>query len=304
MKTVYLTNILRQELKKPLGRVIFGNKKEVQEKYDKFLKENKFQKIVTVGDFCSSALFSHVKIFDVKTKRNEKITILKHDLTLYNPPAAIDRNSWAMIGKAVKEGKNLFVKGEEDLLAIPAILCLENSDLVVYGCPQKGICAVETREEKKQEIKILIGRFKKEKFNKIAIGGTFDRAHIGHKYFLSMAKYYAKEAVIGLVSDEFIKGRKEKWEKIQKFSERKKNVNKILSRVKLKNEILELNDIYGPAAIDKTIDAILLTEDTLSNGLKINAERIKNGLMELDCVVLPYVLDENGKKISSRDKRF
>jgi len=71
-------------------------------------------------------------------------------------------------------------------------------------------------------------------------------------------------------------------------------------RTGLKSKIIEINDIYGPAIKDKEMEAILLTEETFSNGIKINKIRKKNKLKEIHYIILPYLLDKTGKKMGSK----
>ena len=66
MKTLYLPNKLRSELKRVWGIPIFGNEKEVAKEYNKLIKEKKFKKVITIGDRCSLSLPSDVKIFHGK----------------------------------------------------------------------------------------------------------------------------------------------------------------------------------------------------------------------------------------------
>ncbi|PIP21984.1 MAG: phosphopantetheine adenylyltransferase, partial [Candidatus Nealsonbacteria bacterium CG23_combo_of_CG06-09_8_20_14_all_39_25] len=84
--------------------------------------------------------------------------------------------------------------------------------------------------------------------------------------------------------------------------ERRKSLEKYLKKIGLKAKVIEINNIYGPAIQDKGIEAILLTEETFSNGRKINRKRKKNNLKELHYIVLPYLLDKTGKKFSNREK--
>lgn len=313
-KTLYLTNELREELKKPFGTVILGKKESVAKKFNEFCQKKRFKKIITVGDFCSKNLKSDVKIFDGRVERNRKIPLLKYDLIFSNPPAALDKKCWQITEKAIKENKNIFVDGEEDLLVLPCVLVSKENYLVVYGYPKKGICLIEVSSKKKREIRVFLKKFRKERFKKIVLGGTFDpvmevkkdrlgKLHSGHRYFLSMAKYYANEILIGLSSDKFVKEKKEDWQKIQRFEKRKKTIEDFLGKIELKHGIFKLDDIYGPAVLNKDIEAILLTEETLENGIKINKERKKRGLEELNYIVIPYFLNGEGKKISSRDFR-
>ncbi len=160
MKTLYLTNELREKLKKPFGISIFGKKKEVCEKFKQFQRKKKFKKIVTVGDYCSLALLSDVKIFDGKIKRRKIKKILPFSLKCSNPKGTIQKECWQIIKKALKENKNIFVGGEEDLLAIPVVLLAEKNTAVVYGLPNKGICLVKVSPKTKKKFKELLKKFR------------------------------------------------------------------------------------------------------------------------------------------------
>jgi len=158
-KTYILPEELKKDLRKIWGVAIFGKKREVKEKFEKFLKEKKFKKVITVGDYCSANLPSDVKIFDGKIKRRKIKKILPYSLKCKNLPGTIQKEVWQVIKKAIKEEKNLFVEGEEDLLVIPSILLAPKNSLVVYGFPKKGICAIEINQKMKKKIKNLLKEF-------------------------------------------------------------------------------------------------------------------------------------------------
>ena len=73
-KTYILPKNLRSKLRRPWGKRFFGKEKEVLKEFEKFIKNKKFKKVITVGDFCSKTLPSNVKIFDGKIKRKSKNT--------------------------------------------------------------------------------------------------------------------------------------------------------------------------------------------------------------------------------------
>ena len=185
-------------------------------------------------------------------------------------------------------------------MVIPSVLISRKKTAVVYGFTSKGIYLIEVSPRIKKGFRKLLKKFRKGKFKKIALGGTFNQLHPGHLYFLSLAKYYAEKAIIGLCSDQMIKARKKNLRKILPFKERKKALENYFKRTGLKSKIVEINDIYGPAIKDKEIEAILLTEETFSNGIKINKIRKKNKLKELHYIILPYLLDKTGKKMGSK----
>ena len=300
MKTCFLLNELRKELKEIWGFPILGEKKEVAKKFKKVIGKRKFKKIITVGDYCSLNLPSDVKIFDGRIGRNKMVPLQEYSFSCWNPPASINKEVWKTLKKAISKNGNVFIDGEEDLLVIPSVLLSRKKTAVVYGFTSKGICLIEVSPEIKKGFRKLLKKFRKGKFKKIALGGTFNRLHSGHRYFLSLVKYYGKQAIIGLCSDQMIKTRKKNFRKILPFKERKKALENYFKRTGLKSKIVEINDIYGPAIKDKEIEAILLTEETFSNGIKINKIRKKNKLKELHYIILPYLLDKTGKKMGSK----
>jgi uncharacterized protein (UPF0218 family) len=162
MKTYILPEELKPKLRKIWGIPIFGKKKEVKKKFKEILKKRKFKKIITIGDYCSLNLPSDVKIFDGKIRRR-KIKLpskfIGKVLKSKNPAGMIKREVWQKIKKAIKENKNLFVEGEEDLLVIPAVLLAPKNSLLVYGFPKKGICAIKVNQKMKKKIKKLLKLF-------------------------------------------------------------------------------------------------------------------------------------------------
>jgi uncharacterized protein (UPF0218 family) len=161
MQIYFLPKKLKPELRKIWGVAILGKKKGVKEKFEKLLKKGNFKKVITVGDYCSINLPSDVKIFDGRVKRRKIKKILSYSLKCKNPKGTIQKEVWPIIKKAIKESKNVFVEGEEDLLVIPSILLAPKNSLVVYGLPKKGICAIVVNQKIKEKIKNLLKLFLK-----------------------------------------------------------------------------------------------------------------------------------------------
>jgi len=302
-KTYFLLNPLRKELRKIWGIPLFNGRGGVLKKFQNFAKKKKFKKIITVGDYCSKVLPSDVKIFDGKIKRKKIKNLPKFSFRCSNPSGTIQKEVWPVLKTAIKNNKNVFIEGEEDLLVIPSVLLAQKSAAVIYGFPEKGVCLIEATDKAKRVFRKLLKKFREGKFKKIILGGTFDGLHPGHQYFLSMAKLYGKEAIIGLCSDQMVKTRKKRFKEIRRFEERKKALENYLKKINWKAKIVKINDVYGPAAENREAEAILLTEETFPNGIKINRRRKKNDLKELNHIVLPYLLDKNGKKLNSSSKR-
>ena len=162
METYYLPEKLRLELRKIWGIPLFNGEKEVLKKFPQFIKKKKFKKIITVGDYCSLALPSDIKIFDGKIKRKKIRKLLKFSLSCQNPAGTIQKEVWPILKKAVENNENIFVDGEEDLLVIPSVLLSEKGTAVVYGFPDKGVCLIEVSSKVKKDFKELLNKFQTE----------------------------------------------------------------------------------------------------------------------------------------------
>jgi len=159
MKTYFLPDKLRDELRKIWGIPIFGKKKEVAKKFNEIFKKKKFKKIITVGDYCSLALPSDIKIFDGKIKKRRVKKLPKFSFRCANPPGTIQKEVWSILKRAIENNKNVFIDGEEDLLVIPSVLLSENGTAVVYGFSGKGICLIGASPKVKKDFKELLKQF-------------------------------------------------------------------------------------------------------------------------------------------------
>ncbi|MHA1754492.1 MAG: phosphopantetheine adenylyltransferase [Candidatus Odinarchaeia archaeon] len=134
----------------------------------------------------------------------------------------------------------------------------------------------------------------------VALGGTFDNLHEGHKFLIRKAFQLGEKVIFGLTSDEFCRG-KILADKIQNFEVRRKNLLNYIKSLKgeLKFEIVKLDDKYGPAIENSEIDAILVTKETLETAEEINLLRKQRNLKPIKIYVEKLILAEDGKEISS-----
>lgn len=144
----------------------------------------------------------------------------------------------------------------------------------------------------------------KKKFNKVAVGGTFDELHKGHETLLLKAFEIGEKILIGLCSDEFV----EKLGKphiTAKFDERLKELLNFLKNNNFadKYEIITLNDSFGRTITDKTIEALVVSEETKKIALKINIKREEVGFPLIEIVTVNMVPAENYKPISTTQIR-
>ncbi|WP_456481436.1 phosphopantetheine adenylyltransferase [Methanopyrus sp.] len=137
------------------------------------------------------------------------------------------------------------------------------------------------------------------RFRKVAVGGTFDRLHPGHRRLLSVALELGDRVVIGVTTDSFV--REEGKRGVQPFEERVRAVRRFVEEKGASDrvEIVPLEDRYGTTLEDEELDAIVVSPETEPVALKINELRRKHGLPPLSIVVVPFVLDGDGRRISS-----
>lgn len=133
-----------------------------------------------------------------------------------------------------------------------------------------------------------------KKYNKVAVGGTFDKFHDGHKKLLSTAFEIADNVEIGVTSDAFggLKG------DIDSCKTRMKNLKSFFKDYS-NFIIVPLEDPYGTTIYDSDFDAIVVSEETEPTAVEINKIRVSKGMDPIDIVVVSFVLAYDGTPISS-----
>jgi uncharacterized protein (UPF0218 family) len=156
-----VTPELRAKLKEPFGRLIRGSFAETMGKMENIVKREKPPKIVSVGDTVSRNLHEHqmnpqLSITDNKRMRRKikpRIFTGKNVVHVKNPQGTITEEAITAIREALEsdERVHIIVDGEEDLLALIAVLHAPEKSLVIYGQPYEGIVVVKVTSEKKAE---------------------------------------------------------------------------------------------------------------------------------------------------------
>jgi cytidyltransferase-like protein len=138
------------------------------------------------------------------------------------------------------------------------------------------------------------------RFRKVAVGGTFDELHRGHKILLVKAFEIGERVLIGLCSDEFVK-MLGKPHSTATYDERLTDLNFFLGNlgVSERAEIIPLSNSFGPAVTDKCIDAVVVSEETKITANKINQQRQRNGLNALTIITINMVPSEDCSPIST-----
>jgi pantetheine-phosphate adenylyltransferase len=133
--------------------------------------------------------------------------------------------------------------------------------------------------------------------SQVAVGGTFNPLHDGHKALLMKAVDLSRGSalLIGLTSDEMAR---KKTLVVDDYQSRYNEVMTFVQAHGVLPQIIKLNDPYGPTISDD-FDYLVVSPETYPVGLKINMIRSEKNLNQLKIVLVDYVLAEDGLPISS-----
>ncbi|MEM0358214.1 MAG: phosphopantetheine adenylyltransferase [Candidatus Bathyarchaeia archaeon] len=138
------------------------------------------------------------------------------------------------------------------------------------------------------------------RFKVVAVGGTFDELHKGHKTLLLKAFEVGEQVLIGLCTDEFV-AKMNKPHPVAPYGERLTELESFLRAYGLleRAKIIPLNDAYGVTLQRGCLEALVVSRETEPTAKKINEERAKRGLEPLHIVVIDMVPAENHAPIST-----
>lgn len=138
---------------------------------------------------------------------------------------------------------------------------------------------------------------------RVAVAGTFGPIHDGHRTLFEHALCFGEDGVIvALTSDDLAIETRGKPRPIPPFPERREGLEAALSaldRWGREIEIRELTEELGIASSDPAIDALVLSPETAPELEDVNDRRRERGLEAITGIVAPYVLAEDGERISS-----
>ena len=139
-----------------------------------------------------------------------------------------------------------------------------------------------------------------KKFKTVAVGGTFDEFHKGHRALLMKAFMVGEQVLIGLSSDEFAK-KLNKPHATASYKQRLEELEAFLYEHDFLNRtrIIPLNDVYGVTLSKGCVEALVVSKETETTAVRINEERKKVGLPPLHIVVIDMIPSENHVPVST-----
>jgi len=124
-------------------------------------------------------------------------------------------------------------------------------------------------------------------YHKVAVGGTFDRIHHGHKKLLTFASILCTEELTVGVSGDALLQNKVGAHLIAPQEKRMAAVEEFIRGFypSLALNVVPLDDPFGPTVTDGSIEAIVVSSETLMGAKKINQVRRERNFKPLDIIV-------------------
>ncbi len=161
-----LTPSLRRRLKRPLGLLVRGDFEETISELSRIINAEKPPMIIAVGDKVSEMIYKRrmepcIFIVDNRIMRRqiEPLTLeVDKTINVSNPPGTITDEALRAVERSIQDGGRvkILVRGEEDLLALAAILYAPKDSVIVYGQPNEGIVIVKVTDKAKEEVSKII----------------------------------------------------------------------------------------------------------------------------------------------------
>lgn len=164
MATLTVPESLREELKRPLGKLYPSLEPLLAD-----LRARRPPKLISVGDVVTYSLLKanvlpDLSVIDGKAMReaytpDRKYRVPQKEVRLSNPAGQITDELRAAVKQAVFDIRTrIYIVGEEDLAVLPAIEYAPRGTAVLYGQPREGVVWVPVDEAMKQRVQDLYGR--------------------------------------------------------------------------------------------------------------------------------------------------
>ncbi|KAI0032261.1 Nucleotidylyl transferase [Vararia minispora EC-137] len=183
----------------------------------------------------------------------------------------------------LSEGMEITFRIEGD--CIPAPIPASVTSLRTKWCPR----SLESRAV--TPVSNQVASAEPSSYRVVALGGTFDHLHAGHKILLGMAAWIADEKIIVGVTDDALLKTKKHREYLEDITTRIRRTREFLELVKpgIEYYIVPLHDVYGPTGEDPDVQALVVSHETISGGQAIDEIRRERSLPPLRTFIIDVI---------------
>jgi pantetheine-phosphate adenylyltransferase len=137
------------------------------------------------------------------------------------------------------------------------------------------------------------------RFKLVALGGTFDIIHKGHLELLRGAFSISSQVIIGLTSNEFARkrGKELKNDYLTRYNLLDNTIKENFPNSRY--EISKLENDFGPAVLEKEVEALVVSDETFSKGAELNRIRLAQNSPPVQVILIPMTLAKDGIRIST-----
>jgi pantetheine-phosphate adenylyltransferase len=145
-----------------------------------------------------------------------------------------------------------------------------------------------------------MGEQMQKKLKTVAVGGTFDEFHKGHRALLLKAFDVGEHVLIGVSADSLVQ-RLMKPHLVATYDVRVEEVKGFLRKNGLLDRatIVPLCDSYGVTLTSENLKGIVVSRETESVAMEINRKRKATGLRALEIITIEMIPAENSAPIST-----